>query len=113
MKNPQNQTAFAPSLTAKELTTQFISNRRASRKYSGESNTDCLEALAYSAGVLSINREPFDQNKFLSLTRSFVDSAESTHNLLVLFGEWVNFLIQHKKLTRDAFWIDLPIYRFV
>lgn len=111
MKNPQNQTSFAPSLTALELSNQFVANKRASRKFSGEN--DALDALAYSVGVLVINKDSFDQNKFLSLTRAYVDSAESTDTLLSLFADWVNYLIQHKKLIRDAFWIDLPIYRFV
>lgn len=105
------QTAFAPSLTALELSNQFVQNRRASRKFSGEN--DALDALAYASGVLVINRDYFDQNKFLSLTRAHVDSADSADTLLSLFADWVNFLIQHKKLVRDALLVDLPIYRFV
>ena len=103
--------SFGQSLTTLELSNQFVQNKRATRKFSGEN--DSLDALAYASAVLVINKDSFDQNKFLSLTRGFVDSADSADTLLRLFADWVNFLIQHKKLTRDAFWIDLPIYRFV
>ena len=102
--------AFPASLTAKELSSQFVQVKKQTRKYNGEN--DCLDALAYASGVLSVNREDFTQSKFLSLTRGHVDHADSTSTLLGLFADWVNFLIQNKKLIRE-FVIDAPTYRWI
>lgn len=109
MANQVNQTAFAPSLTAKEMTNQFVNLKRQTRKYSGES--DVLDAFAYGVGLIAANREDFNQSKFLSLTRGHVDSSDSTSALLSLFADYVNHLIQQKKLSRE-FVIDEPTYRW-
>ena len=100
---------FAPSQTAGELTRQFVQTKRQVKKYSGDN--DCLDALSYAAGLLSANRDYFDQSKFISLTRAFCDSPEELNTLLNLYSDWVNFLIQNHKLTRE-FSVDMPLYRF-
>lgn len=104
------QTAFAPSASAKELSNQFVQNKRANRKYSG--SNDCLDALAYATGLLSIGREDFTQSRFLSLTRAYVDSVEATQTLLSLFAEWLAFMRNHGKIQRE-FVIDEPTYRWI
>lgn len=109
MKTP-NQTAFAPTASAKELSNQFLSSIRTNkRKFSG--SNDVLDGASYAIGLLTANREDFTASRYLSLTRAYCDSIESTQSLLSLLGEWLAFLQKHGKIERE-FVIDEATFRW-
>ena len=103
--------AFAPSLSALELTHQFIQTKRQIRKYNED--FQYLDCLAHSLGLLSSNRLDFTQSQFLVLTRPFHEAkSETTRALLNLFEEWLAFMRLNRKI-RTEFIIDEQTHRWI
>lgn len=101
---------FGNSMTALELTHQFIQTKRQVRKYNED--FQYLDCLAHSLGLLSANRQDFNQSQFLVLTRAFHEAeSETTRALLNLFEEWLAFMRLNRKI-RTEFVIDEPTHRW-